>query len=191
MRNKIKMFAQTKVTLPPGKHKVVILDEADRYLLAKGYRPLAQLGLHPQLSLFSVALTVSMTKAAQQALRRTMELYSSSTRFALACNNSTKIIEPIQVRVCVRPTVPLTMCWVLQADLHSPLPPLPTSPSFPFPSCRVAVRFFDTPSSPTNRCFDVWTKCVAWKRYVHTYAHPGATLCACMCASTSMTLSSV
>jgi hypothetical protein len=32
VRNKIKMFAQQKVTLPPGKHKIVILDEADRSL---------------------------------------------------------------------------------------------------------------------------------------------------------------
>ena len=31
VRNKIKSFAQKKVTLPPGKHKIVILDEADRY----------------------------------------------------------------------------------------------------------------------------------------------------------------
>jgi len=69
VRNKIKMFAQQKVTLPPGKHKIIILDEAD-----------------------------SMTEAAQQALRRTMELYSSTTRFALACNSSEKIIEPIQSR---------------------------------------------------------------------------------------------
>ncbi len=34
VRNKIKLFAQTKVTLPPGKHKVVILDEADRYVVS-------------------------------------------------------------------------------------------------------------------------------------------------------------
>ncbi|CAI8593054.1 unnamed protein product [Vicia faba] len=57
VRNQIKMFAQKKVTLPPGRHKVVILDEAD-----------------------------STTSGAQQALRRTMEIYSNSTRFALACN---------------------------------------------------------------------------------------------------------
>ncbi|XP_055689426.1 replication factor C subunit 2 [Lutzomyia longipalpis] len=69
VRNKIKMFAQQKVTLPPSRQKIVILDEAD-----------------------------SMTEGAQQALRRTMEIYSSTTRFALACNNSEKIIEPIQSR---------------------------------------------------------------------------------------------
>jgi replication factor C subunit 2/4 len=69
VRNKIKTFAQTKVTLPKGRHKIVILDEAD-----------------------------SMTEGAQQALRRTMELFSGTTRFALACNTSEKIIEPIQSR---------------------------------------------------------------------------------------------
>lgn len=69
VRNKIKMFAQQKVTLPKGKHKIIILDEAD-----------------------------SMTEGAQQALRRTMEIYSKTTRFALACNSSDKIIEPIQSR---------------------------------------------------------------------------------------------
>ncbi|XP_046744692.1 replication factor C subunit 2 [Diprion similis] len=69
VRNKIKMFAQQKVTLPQGRHKIIILDEAD-----------------------------SMTDGAQQALRRTMEIYSNTTRFALACNNSEKIIEPIQSR---------------------------------------------------------------------------------------------
>jgi len=63
VRNRIKTFAQKKVTLPPGRHKMVILDEAD-----------------------------SMTESAQQALRRIMELYSKTTRFALACNSSEKII---------------------------------------------------------------------------------------------------
>ncbi len=36
VRNKIKMFAQKKVTLPPGRHKVVILDEADRWGRRRG-----------------------------------------------------------------------------------------------------------------------------------------------------------
>ncbi|KAL6231440.1 hypothetical protein BDW75DRAFT_220044 [Aspergillus navahoensis] len=72
VRNRIKGFAQKKVTLPPGRHKIVILDEAD-----------------------------SMTSGAQQALRRTMEIYSSTTRFAFACNQSNKIIEPLQSRCAI------------------------------------------------------------------------------------------
>ncbi|CAJ0575186.1 unnamed protein product, partial [Mesorhabditis spiculigera] len=72
VRNKIKSFAQIKVTLPPGRHKIIILDEAD-----------------------------SMTEGAQQALRRIMEIYSKTTRFAFACNQSEKIIEPIQSRCAI------------------------------------------------------------------------------------------
>jgi len=72
VRNRIKSFAQKKVTLPPGRHKIVVLDEAD-----------------------------SMTGGAQQAMRRTMEIFSGTTRFALACNTSEKIIEPIQSRCAI------------------------------------------------------------------------------------------
>lgn len=72
VRNKIKQFAQTKILLPQGRHKIVILDEAD-----------------------------SMTPGAQQALRRTMEIYSNTTRFAFACNQSLKIIEPLQSRCAI------------------------------------------------------------------------------------------
>lgn len=72
VRNRIKQFAQTKIQLPPGRHKIIILDEAD-----------------------------SMTPGAQQALRRTMEIYSNTTRFAFACNQSLKIIEPLQSRCAI------------------------------------------------------------------------------------------
>lgn len=72
VRTKIKQFAQQTVKLPEGMHKIILLDEAD-----------------------------SMTASAQQALRRTMEIYSNTTRFALACNTSSKIIEPIQSRCAV------------------------------------------------------------------------------------------
>jgi len=72
VRNRIKTFASKKCTLRQGHHKIVILDEAD-----------------------------SMTDGAQQALRRIMETHSGSTRFAFACNQSDKIIEPLQSRCAI------------------------------------------------------------------------------------------
>ncbi|RNF24883.1 putative replication factor C, subunit 4 [Trypanosoma conorhini] len=99
VREKIKLFAQTKKTLPQkfnartqqrvNLHKIVILDEAD-----------------------------SMTPAAQQALRRTMELHSSTTRFAFACNNSHKIIEPIQSRCAVVRFKKLTHADILKRVMY-------------------------------------------------------------------------
>ena len=70
VRQKIKDFARTKA-LGNVPFKVIFLDEAD-----------------------------ALTKEAQQALRRTMENYTSTCRFVMSCNYSSKIIDPIQSR-CV------------------------------------------------------------------------------------------
>ncbi|OHT12489.1 Replication factor C subunit 4 [Tritrichomonas foetus] len=72
VRQDIKSFAKRHLNLPEGRHKVVLLDEAD-----------------------------SMTEAAQQAMRRIMEKYSNTTRFVFACNMSEKVIEPIQSRCAI------------------------------------------------------------------------------------------
>ncbi|MGC9071414.1 MAG: replication factor C small subunit [Acidilobus sp.] len=68
IREKVKEFARSR-TPPEIPYKIVLLDEAD-----------------------------NMTADAQQALRRLMELYSANTRFVLAANFPSKIIDPIQSR---------------------------------------------------------------------------------------------
>jgi len=71
VREKVKNFARTK-SLGKTPFKIIFLDEAD-----------------------------ALTPEAQQALRRTMENYSSNCRFILSCNYSSKIIDPIQSRCAV------------------------------------------------------------------------------------------
>jgi len=71
VRNTIKDFAKTK-SIGNVPFKIIYLDESD-----------------------------SLTKEAQQALRRTMENYSSVTIFILSCNYSSKIIDPIQSRCTI------------------------------------------------------------------------------------------
>ncbi len=71
IRRRIKEYART-IPIGDVPFKLVILDEAD-----------------------------NMTSDAQQALRRTMELYSRNTRFILIANYLSKIIEPIQSRCAV------------------------------------------------------------------------------------------
>jgi len=78
IRNTIKEFAKLK-SLADVPYKIIILDEAD-----------------------------SLTKEAQQALRRTMEKYSSTCRFILACNEISKLIDPIQSRCVIFKFKPLT-----------------------------------------------------------------------------------
>ncbi|HHI30748.1 replication factor C small subunit [Methanosarcinales archaeon ex4572_44] len=71
VRHKIKDFART-APLGEADFKIIFLDEAD-----------------------------ALTHDAQSALRRTMERYTSSCRFILSCNYSSKIIEPIQSRCAI------------------------------------------------------------------------------------------
>lgn len=78
VRNKIKEFAKLK-SLADVPYKIIVLDEAD-----------------------------SLTKEAQQALRRTMEKYSATCRFILACNEISKIIDPIQSRCVIFKFKPLS-----------------------------------------------------------------------------------
>jgi replication factor C small subunit len=71
VRVKVKEFARTKA-IGNVPFKIIYLDECD-----------------------------ALTREAQQALRRTMENYTQTTRFILSCNYSSKIIEPIQSRCAV------------------------------------------------------------------------------------------
>lgn len=49
VRNRIKGFAQKKVTLPASRHKLVILDEADRYAMTIAvFRPSTSILTHCQ-----------------------------------------------------------------------------------------------------------------------------------------------
>ncbi len=71
IRVKVKNFARTMKN-PKYPFKIIYLDESD-----------------------------ALTTQAQQALRRTMEMYSGDTRFILSCNYLSKIIDPIQSRCAV------------------------------------------------------------------------------------------
>lgn len=79
VRSTIKDFARTKA-LGNYPYKIILLDECD-----------------------------SLTKEAQQALRRTMETYVDSARFLLSCNYSSKIIDPIQSRCAIFRFRPLSL----------------------------------------------------------------------------------
>ena len=77
IRDKVKKFAQKKLSKAPGGRSVpplqlIILDEAD-----------------------------SMTHDAQAALRRIIEAFAQTTRFCIICNYISKIIDPLASR-CVK-----------------------------------------------------------------------------------------
>ncbi len=84
IREKVKDFARTR-SLGKVPFKIIFLDEAD-----------------------------ALTRDAQQALRRIMEKYSSTARFILSCNYSSKIIDPIQSRCAVFRFKPLTKSDIVE-----------------------------------------------------------------------------
>ena len=71
IRNEVKDFARTKA-IGTDLPKIIFLDECD-----------------------------ALTKEAQNALRRTMETFTRTSRFILSCNFSSKMIDPIQSRCTV------------------------------------------------------------------------------------------
>ena len=77
IRENVKDFARIMPSNPLG-FKIIFLDEADQ-----------------------------LTSEAQAALRRTMEMYSSASRFIFSCNYSSQIIPPIQSRTVVMRFRPL------------------------------------------------------------------------------------
>jgi len=77
VRNKVKDFARTRA-IGNVPYKLIYLDESD-----------------------------ALTREAQQALRRTMEDYTHTCRFILACNYNSKIIDPIQSRCALFRFAPL------------------------------------------------------------------------------------
>ncbi len=82
VRHKIKNFART-APLGEAEFKIIFLDEAD-----------------------------ALTSDATVGSRRTMEKYTSSCRFILSCNYSSKIIEPIQSRCAVYRFKPISSAAV-------------------------------------------------------------------------------
>lgn len=88
VRGKVKDFART-LPLSGVPFKIIFLDEAD-----------------------------ALTTDAQQALRRTMEQYSKTCRFALNANYSSRIIEPIQSRCAVYRFTSLTQEEMMKLVMH-------------------------------------------------------------------------
>lgn len=72
----------------------------DRYPSIKDYVRSQPLGDAPFRMVF-LDEADNLTRDAQQAFRRTMEQYSSNSRFVLSCNYSSRIIDPIQSRCAV------------------------------------------------------------------------------------------
>jgi len=88
VRVKVKEFARTRA-IGDYPFKIIYLDESD-----------------------------ALTKEAQQALRRTMENYTSTCRFILSANWSSKIIDPIQSRCAVFKFKPLPKEHILDIIQH-------------------------------------------------------------------------
>lgn len=125
VRTKVKDFARTRA-LETVPFKIIYLDECD-----------------------------ALTREAQQALRRTMENYTATTRFILSCNYASKIIDPIQSRCTVFRFQPLG-----QADVFSMIDEVAKQESLQIePEARQAI--FDICQGDGRRTKNLLQSCAA------------------------------
>jgi len=130
IRNKVKDFARTRA-IGDVPFKVIYLDECD-----------------------------SLTREAQQALRRTMENYTQTCRFILSCNYSSKIIDPIQSRCAVFRFKPLA-----KADMDTILETIAKTEKIKLNE-KAKVAIFDVCEGDCRKAENILQSCAAIEKNI-------------------------